>query len=743
MVATARLLYTAVLLASGGATVALTAFAYRHRKVPGAKPFALLMLTLAHWSLWYAVGLQITGSRFWRLVVLRVQWLAHPMPPLFILLFALAYTGNDDVLDRRTVGALAAIPVVVVLAAWTNQWHHLLWTAQEVVVVDGMATLIPTYGPLFWINIVYGYGIEIVGVALLLRLIYQSEYLYTDQSAFLAVGILTPFVANVVEVFMLGGQASVDLTPVTFAVSGLAFGYALFRRQLFDLIPATRKIGRDAAIRQLDTGVVIVDTDRRVVYCNAAAADVFGCQPTAALGREVGALVDAETIDFDADGALAELERGDAVYEVRTSPIADRNDRLIGHTLIVHDVTARKERERELANQRDELATLNELNAVIRGVNQALVSAGSREAIERTVCDRVADSELYRTVCIGDVATWTGDADRWTVASSAAGEPTPPALDDDGLRPAENAADGGTGPLVATAADGGDWTVVPITYGRTVYGALGLHTVRESVSEREREILAELGETIGHAVNAVETRQLLSAESVVELEIACGDEADPLVAVASDLSCEVELEGIVPGGAEGPVAYLQVAGADPEAAREALAADGGESRVVRTAGDANGGLLEWQVTGGAPLGAIFDRGANVHRAAAADGRASYELDIAAAADVRALVDHLRERFDDVRLLSKRERSQGVEAADALPDAPLEDLTDRQREVLEAAYRAGYFEWPRDSNAEEVAETLDISSATLHSHLRKAERSLLVDLFEVSNGDPSGEANSES
>ena len=57
------------------------------------------------------------------------------------------------------------------------------------------------------------------------------------------------------------------------------------------------------------------------------------------------------------------------------------------------------------------------------------------------------------------------------------------------------------------------------------------------------------------------------------------------------------------------------------------------------------------------------------------------------------------------------------------------MTDRQREALEAAYRAGYFDWPRESTAEEVAESPDITSATLHSHLRKAESRLVETFFE--------------
>jgi predicted DNA binding protein len=60
---------------------------------------------------------------------------------------------------------------------------------------------------------------------------------------------------------------------------------------------------------------------------------------------------------------------------------------------------------------------------------------------------------------------------------------------------------------------------------------------------------------------------------------------------------------------------------------------------------------------------------------------------------------------------------------------MESLTDRQLEVLEAAYRGGYFRWPRDATAEEVAESLGISSPTLHKHLRHGEARVFEALFD--------------
>lgn len=51
------------------------------------------------------------------------------------------------------------------------------------------------------------------------------------------------------------------------------------------------------------------------------------------------------------------------------------------------------------------------------------------------------------------------------------------------------------------------------------------------------------------------------------------------------------------------------------------------------------------------------------------------------------------------------------------------LTDRQREVLEVAYAEGYFDYPRQSSAGEVAEKLGISRSTFAEHLAAAQSRL--------------------
>jgi predicted DNA binding protein len=97
--------------------------------------------------------------------------------------------------------------------------------------------------------------------------------------------------------------------------------------------------------------------------------------------------------------------------------------------------------------------------------------------------------------------------------------------------------------------------------------------------------------------------------------------------------------------------------------------------------------------------------------------------------VREVVEAVGEAFPDSELLSKTEHERSVETAQEFRSTLHDRLTDRQRNTLRTAYHGGYFESPRDSTAEELAETLDISSPTLHYHLRAGQSKLLDAFFD--------------
>ena len=56
------------------------------------------------------------------------------------------------------------------------------------------------------------------------------------------------------------------------------------------------------------------------------------------------------------------------------------------------------------------------------------------------------------------------------------------------------------------------------------------------------------------------------------------------------------------------------------------------------------------------------------------------------------------------------------------------------EVLETAYFASFFEWPRRATGGEVAELLGVSQPTVNRHVRNGERKLFAMVFESNEAD---------
>lgn len=58
------------------------------------------------------------------------------------------------------------------------------------------------------------------------------------------------------------------------------------------------------------------------------------------------------------------------------------------------------------------------------------------------------------------------------------------------------------------------------------------------------------------------------------------------------------------------------------------------------------------------------------------------------------------------------------------ERPIDELTDRQREVIRTAYDRGYYEVPREATTADVAAELNVDPSTVAEHLQRAERNLL-------------------
>ncbi len=519
----------------------------------------------------------------------------------------------------------------------------------------------------------------------------------------------------------------------------------------------------EAIVESHTDALIVKDLEGRYRFANAAAADFLGCDPADVVGKTDAEFFDEESarslrerelrvLDRETAGTFEErlpTDDSERVFQTTCSPYYDADGRLAGTVLIYRDVTARRVRERILESQRDELATLDRINEVVHEVIRTLIGEPTREEIERTVCDRLVESELYHVAWVAEPVPATGgvtgvvgaglddevrdliadvdvreDSDEPFLRAYYSGQhqivqdiPDADAIDE---RLRAEVVDRGTRSAIA----------VPIRYGNTTYGVLTVGSTRLSAfSEREADAFDVLGEVIGFAIGAVKHRRLALSDTVVEVELRVTDADSFFVALADELDCRVRLDGMTAGPEGSLLFYDAVSGADPDAVL-AFAAEWEtveDARVVSDGGEET--LFEFTVSGSSLVLTLSEYGANTTEAVSEAGEARVVAELPADVDVRGVVERVRAEFPGLELAAKRETERDLQTAREFRRDLDDRLTEAQRTALRASFFAGYYEWPRDSTAEEVADSLGVSSPTFHQHIRKAQRELLGAFFD--------------
>ncbi|UPV74022.1 helix-turn-helix domain-containing protein [Halorussus limi] len=448
---------------------------------------------------------------------------------------------------------------------------------------------------------------------------------------------------------------------------------------------------------------------------------------------------EVETIEYE-----VETDAGERWYEGRTAPLGDTIDGREAVVWVARDVTERRRNERRLAENRDELARLTRINGLVNDILKSLVGSATREEIERIVCEELANSEYYQFAWVG--GPWV--TDERMAPSVVAGiererierlvEATSARTD------SENAFSRVVGEdesvVVSDVADSdilsererelmvememSTAVLVPLTYGTTNYGVLGISgACSGTFGDRELTALEALGEIVAFAINAVKNRNLLLSDTAVELEFRVEDPDRGFGRISADLDCRFSLEGLVGLSGDRLLEYVAVDGASPDAVTDRIADSPTVADYRLVTADDGECLFEIE-SAESGVSQLVETGTVVTSATAESGVVRCVAEASSDVNVRTVVEEFQTTYPGAELVSKQEVDRPVHTTQEFRQTLAENLTEKQRTALQAAYFAGYYEYPRESTGAEVAESLGVSSPTLHQHLQAAQRKLV-------------------
>lgn len=407
----------ALTLSSGFANLILVWAVSKHRDQVGGTWFVGVASLMTAICFGYGGALFVFEPLWVRELLEMVVMLCTLWLGVAWLAFALVYTGRQYVLRTVPAAVVTGFFAVITLVALTNGYHELIWTGLELDPVAGAATV--TYDLTVAFFVLFAIGVTLLSIAQLLLLDTLLSYgrLFRSQAAALLLTPIFPVVGIVAYFFSLGPVPQYSFLPLLLVPHMLLDIYALFSAGMFEFKPATRRIGERTAIDDLDTPILTVDTEGRLINFNTTAGTLFGERAGRLIGRDLSELLSTEIDLGRREQDVALVVNGERrQYRITTSPFENVAGTPLGYTTVLQDITDLRQREQRFAvinrvlrhNLRNDLTVIGGHAELIAGhdTDQAVTDSAETIVDESSALVTLAERarELNRTIdgTVGD-----------------------------------------------------------------------------------------------------------------------------------------------------------------------------------------------------------------------------------------------------------------------------------------------------------------------------------------------------
>jgi len=315
---------------------------YRKKETSGRISFMLMMILAAEWALSLAfeasaptMGLKILYS--------KLEYLGDMFVALAFIHFTVVFTNKTHLNLRKFTLLLTIIPIVVIILAFTNEHHHLLWSGFDWS-PDGDNILIYYHGIVFWVATLYSFLLLIIGDIILITSFINYPSKYKRQIWYIIIGGLFPFITTLLYALRLSPLTGLDISAIGFIFTGIFVFIGLTREQFLELVP----IARHLLIEKMSDVVLTLDNRERIVDINPSGKVALKLDDTIA-GKSI---TEAFPIlkSFITDN-IKIIEKREEVYinepvckwfDAMITPLMDKRNNYTGSLLVLRDITSKR-----------------------------------------------------------------------------------------------------------------------------------------------------------------------------------------------------------------------------------------------------------------------------------------------------------------------------------------------------------------------------------------------------------------
>jgi len=368
----------------------------RRAKAPAATSLAIYLIGVTGFLIFNSLELLTNEPRL-KIIWNNIVYLFIGGLPVAWLAFSFQHTHRTHWLKFNRFILLTIIPLVTFVLILFNDRLHFVFKAVDVIPVEhGFTLLRVTYGPWFWVFFAHCYALILHGAAIIAWEFFSPNRLYRHQSLWLIVGAMTPLIVNLVYVLRWIPGFYKDMTPLAYALSGVAYAIGIFRFRLLQLSP----VARTALLDRMKDGMLVLDRLEQVIDINRAALEIFQLKADNCIGKRIQELLPQwymlteQTIPLGKEfSEFAVTHEGvTRYYELQNAPLILAEPAHNGHLVLLHDVT-----ERHLAEE-----ALRQLNLQLELRVQMRTQDLSQRAAELTLLTSIS-SELRQAITLQEI----------------------------------------------------------------------------------------------------------------------------------------------------------------------------------------------------------------------------------------------------------------------------------------------------------------------------------------------------
>ncbi len=396
----------------------------------------------------------------------------------------------------------------------------------------------------------------------------------------------------------------------------------------------------------------------------------------------------------------------------------------------------------KIQSHRSRVAELERVMETFQRIQRNLSNADSRDAFEQTVTEELAAMATPTFVWLGHPRTTDTDLSTAAWAGQDNGYLDSLQVSDDEQTPAQRAAAQRQVVNIASIsrhAQHESWArtalacgfesaiSLPIMYDDVLYGVLTAYAGDTGAfDELVLELFEDLVSLLGNSVSLLGQQLALSDHEWVEIEFELTSAQYPLQQVATETGATIRFDTVLQTTDATVRLLVTVVDGEPERVLETVT----QNSRVREAdrfGDEQSRRVSLTVDRPFLATKIQAHGGELVETVSENGMTVIRLQLPSKLSFRPLIEALSEQYPEMELLSQRTK---VSRGRQTPTRLQELLTERQLEILTAAYHGGYYETPRGVSGEQIADNFDISGPVVYNHLQAAHRAILEETFET-------------